>query len=223
MLKVKNIFGPTIQGEGAQTGLAAIFIRFSGCNIWDGRESTRASSACPYCDTDFRGGDIQSVPEVVSRVLKIRGLSKQVLIVLTGGEPLLQPEDDLIQLCLSLRKHGCLMQIETNGSRWYPKLMSTLDFITVSPKVQFEQLAPKLDWNMVDCLKILNPHPSLDLTPFMGLPEFYPMTYCIQPIQEFNAGQKLWDTNIKKSVELVKHLGYPWRLSLQTHKILGEE
>lgn len=223
MLKVKNIWGPTIQGEGRQVGLAAIFIRFAGCNIWDGREETRNGNPCYYCDTDFRGGKFMSAEQIVTQCDRLRGSHNLYLAVLTGGEPLLQNSKELVLLLTLLRDHGYVTQMETNGTQWNEEVIRRLDFLTVSPKRPRREL--KVDWGEVDCLKLLYPHKTVKVEDFRDLgsnPNFRnQLDCCVQPIQEGNDAQ--WDFNTKEAVALVKSWGYPWRISLQTHKLLGEE
>lgn len=225
-LQVKSIFGPTIQGEGKQSGLAAIFVRFAGCNMWNGEPETRAASACPYCDTDFLGGEPMTVEAIVARVNELRLNSVPYLVVLTGGEPMLQDEEELVRLTAHLKVDlGCKVQVETNGTKWLPRFAAILDFVTVSPKVPFARL--KVQWGRVDCLKLLVPHPTVAVEDFLALPHnalTRGIDFCLQPIEPPNKilAQE-WDSNEKETIKLVKKLGYPWRLSLQIHKTLGEE
>lgn len=222
MLKVKSIFGPTIQGEGKQAGMGAIFIRFSGCNMWDGRTETRAASGCPFCDTDFRGGEFMSATDIVAKCDQLRGFHRPLLIVITGGEPFLQPAKDLRTLAIMLQTRGYKTQVETNGTI-QNEAMSCFDFITVSPKK--ERGALEIDLSSIDCLKILHPHPKLNLEHFLDLPEraeYRHIDFCLQPI-DVPGDAVTTLVNLRATVDRVKELGYPWRLSLQTHKILGEE
>lgn len=220
MLTVKSIFGITVQGEGKQSGMPAIFVRFGGCNMWDGRPETRAKSGCPYCDTDFYGGDPMESYQVVKKCVELRGAGRPFLVVLTGGEPMLQPKDDLCNLVLELRQAGFKTQVETNGTVWSKEFASLVDFVTVSPKRPLSKLAAVM--GRVDCLKLLYPHPTVKVEDFLDLPLHMAtrhIDFCIQPVDDGDGDPK----NTKAAVELVKRLGYPWRLSLQTHKILGEE
>ena len=92
--RVKEIFGPTLQGEGLHAGMPCVFLRLTGCNAWDGRPETRAASACPYCDTDFRGGEALDVSTIMDRLAALT--PKTNGCVLTGGEPLLQADEALL-------------------------------------------------------------------------------------------------------------------------------
>ncbi len=223
MLKVKEVFGPTIQGEGRQTGLAAIFIRFAGCNMWDGDPEHRAKSGCPFCDTRFDGGEFMTPGQVAERVLELRAGHQPYLVVFTGGEPLLQPVEDLYRLAVLLVDEGFHIQLETNGTQWNPRVRQVFDFITVSPKVAYRRL--KIPADQVDCFKLLYPHPAVPFEPFIELSKSSlteRIDYCIQPIEPPSGLKEDWDSNVRNVVRLIKQIGYPWRLSLQTHKILGE-
>lgn len=230
MLQVKEIFGPTIQGEGAEAGSPAIFIRFAGCNMWNGKPETRSRSMCPFCDTDFQGGQPMAVADVLRAVSDLIPTHFKIahgkfLIVLTGGEPLLQPPAELIALCQGLHQMGHITQLETNGTV-DSDAVEHITRVTVSPKLPFRKM--KINWFHVDCLKILHPHPTVDLREFIHLAErrlqhdqATPVFYFLQPIDEGNTLHT--QANVKATVQTVKNLGLPWRLSLQTHKILGEQ
>src|SRR5262249_3134196 len=131
---VKEIFY-TLQGEGAQAGRAAVFCRFAGCNLWSGREIDRSEAICKFCDTDFVGTDgtgggkfetAEALAEVVSRTWA--GSSDRKFVVVTGGEPLLQLDSDLI---IAIKTRGFEIAIETNGTIAAPP---GIDWICVSPK-----------------------------------------------------------------------------------------
>lgn len=227
MLQVKEIFGPTIQGEGNEAGTPAIFIRFAGCNMWNGKPETKARSMCPYCDTDFYGGNPMTVTDVLRTVAdlipeKARAAHTKFLIVLTGGEPLLQPPADLIELCRELNLMGHTTQVETNGTV-DNEAAHHINNVTVSPKLPYAKL--KINWFHVDTLKLLFPHPTVDIKDFLHLvKERYtsgPNHFFIQPIDEGSVRHAAHNT--REAVALLKELGLPWRLSLQTHKILGEQ
>ena len=100
---VKETFGPTIQGEGFSAGESVYFLRFSGCNKWSGREEDRASSACPFCDTDFFGGKKMSVQDITEELkeLRTKGRSAKRILVISGGEPTLQIDEPLLRALLS--------------------------------------------------------------------------------------------------------------------------
>jgi len=109
---VKEIFGPTIQGEGSYTGQACLFLRFSGCNKWSGRPEDKPNSICSFCDTDFVGGERMDSKEIIRRLGEIRGDIE--ILVLSGGEPALQVDE---ALCKELSEAGFELHIETNGSK----------------------------------------------------------------------------------------------------------
>ncbi len=218
-LKVKEIFGPTIQGEGSETGAPAIFVRFSGCNMWNGKPETRAKSACPYCDTDFYGGTSMDAGEILHEVLKLAQGSKY-LVVISGGEPLLQDHTELQTLLEILRIEGFQRALETNGTVDAVDLYPLFDFITCSPKVPFDKL--KIDKEQVNTWKMLYPHPTISLKPFADYAkenQFTWQKFYLQPIEEGSPAH--WDSNTKDAIALVKGLGFPWRLSIQMHKIIG--
>jgi len=111
--RVKELFGPTIQGEGLHAGMPCVFVRLAGCNAWDGRPESRAASACPYCDTDFRGG---SAMDLATLMAGLTALLPAVPMgcVLSGGEPLLQAD---AQLLAALGASFAWVDVETNGTR----------------------------------------------------------------------------------------------------------
>jgi organic radical activating enzyme len=198
--KIKEIFGPTIQGEGAMAGMPCVFVRFSGCNMWDGRQETKAKSGCPYCDTDFRDGEKYTASEVVD---KVKG-AKWVWI--SGGEPFLQLDNELL---LALKGAGLLVAVETNGTK-KPKFDTDLiDHISLSPKKPFNEL----ELDRADSIKVLYPHPHNGMEPEQfNKPQFGKLF--IQPCLDAIEGAT------EKAMDYV--LENPqWRLSIQTHKILG--
>jgi 7-carboxy-7-deazaguanine synthase (Cx14CxxC type) len=208
---VKEIYY-TLQGEGAQTGRPAVFCRFSGCNLWSGRESDRASAICTFCDTDFigtdgpGGGKFES-PEALATTIgafwpvSIPGESGSPLVVCTGGEPLLQLDRRLV---LALQREGFEVAVETNGTRIPPR---GLDWICVSPKAGSD-----LVLRQGDELKLVFPQSGLlpESLKELDFDHFY-----LQPMDGPNRAE-----NTRSAVEYV--LAHPqWRLSLQTHKFLG--
>ncbi len=225
MYAVKEIFY-TLQGEGAQTGRAAVFCRFAGCNLWSGREEDRASAVCRFCDTDFAdtngpgGGKFESAEALASaieekwgrRILpglkietwgtRIRGAeSGKRFVVCTGGEPLLQLDASLID---ALHAHGFEIAVETNGTCVAP---AGLDWICVSPKAGAE-----LRQRSGDELKLVYPQPGAEPERFEGLPFRH---FFLQPMD----GP---DRERNTQLALRYCLDHPqWRLSLQTHKFLG--
>jgi len=200
----------TLQGEGAQSGRAAVFCRFSGCNLWSGLERDREKSACPFCDTDFvgvngPGGGKYSSAKVVADAIKALWpaaiTTKQVpYVVFTGGEPLLQLDEALVT---ELHSVGFEVAVETNGSLEAPK---GIDWLCVSPKDQME-----LKITRGDELKLLYPQQALPPEKFNSLNFKH---FFLQPIDN-----KITDDNIAKTVEYC--LLHPqWRISMQIHKIL---
>ncbi len=223
MLLVKEIFGPTIQGEGETAGCPAIFVRFSGCNMWSGRPEDQASSKCPFCDTDFLDGDKMSFEQVAADVLHLAGGQINLLVVLSGGEPLLQPEGDMLELIKELHTLGYTTQIETNGTVNKPRVLAAIDAVTCSPKLPPNQC--KIDWQYVTALKLLYPHPDQDITPEGFDVEIKKLNVdnihrFLQPIDKQDNQINLFNTNA--TIQKVKELGLPWRLSLQTHKIINQ-
>ena len=198
---VKEIF-PTLQGEGLQTGRRAVFLRFTGCNLWSGRESDRAQAVCRFCDTDFVGGQVfptaLALAQTVARHWPGGGMP---LVVVTGGEPALQLDDELVQ---ALHKAGFQVAIETNGTLPLP---GGLDWICVSPKAQ----APVVVTHG-DELKLVFPQFNLDPKQFESLDFRH---FLLQPMDGPNQ-----QANIKSAADYC--LAHPnWRLSLQTHKMIG--
>ena len=194
---VKEIYY-TLQGEGVHTGRSAVFVRFAGCNLWDGIEAHRESAVCNFCDTDFvglsgpRGGkyaDPDSVTEVVLQTWAesrdaTAYASTQPFVVCTGGEPLLQLDEQLIS-CLHDR--GCFVAVETNGTLPVP---GGLDWVCVSPKASAPLVVDKGDE-----LKLVYPQPDVDPGIFGGL-EF--RHFSLQPMD----GPDL-DTNTRLAVGLL--------------------
>ncbi len=206
---VKEIFY-TLQGEGAQAGRAAVFCRFAGCNLWSGREADRASAVCRFCDTDFLGvdgaggGKFESAQSLAAAVEeKWPGDSQQGkrFVVCTGGEPLLQLDRSLID---ALHARGFEIAVETNGTVAAP---AGVDWLCVSPKAgaQLVQLSG-------DELKLVYPQTGFDPGEFAGLGFRH---FFLQPMDGPDRR-----VNTRLAVEYC--MGHPqWRLSLQTHKILG--
>lgn len=204
---VKEIF-KTLQGEGRHSGRAAVFCRFSGCNLWSGRESDRAGAICTFCDTDFvgldgaLGGRYRDAEALASTLAKAWGSdSCGRYAVLTGGEPLLQVDDALIA---ALHDSGFEIAVETNGSI---EVTGGLDWICVSPKAG----AP-LRQRTGHEIKLVYPQPDL-LPEAVSDLEFD--HFWLQPMD----GPALCE-NIAAAVAYC--LSNPqWRLSVQTHKMIG--
>lgn len=202
---VKEIF-LTLQGEGAQAGRRAVFLRFSGCNLWTGRERDRATADCRFCDTDFVGMDGENggrydAEALAGRVESLWGEGDARLVVVTGGEPLLQLDGALID---ALHARGFEVALETNGTLPVP---AEVDWICVSPKagtnvVQQRGNELKLVWPQDG----INPDVLLkwDFDHFL--------------IQPMDCADKA--ASLATAIDFVMR-DPRWRLSLQTHKILG--
>jgi 7-carboxy-7-deazaguanine synthase len=207
---VKEIFH-TLQGEGANTGRAAVFLRFSGCNLWTGRAEDRAGAACGFCDTDFVGTDgpgggrfatAADLAEIVDAVwMDSVADSTSKFVVCTGGEPLLQLDAILIE---ALHARQFTIAVETNGTIAAPE---GIDWICVSPKAGVE-----LVQRVGDELKLVYPQENLEPSDFEGLNfEHFFLQPLDGPDRERNTG-----------LAVSYCLRFPrWRLSIQTHKILG--
>ncbi|MBA4748624.1 MAG: 7-carboxy-7-deazaguanine synthase [Sphingopyxis sp.] len=204
---VKEIF-LTLQGEGAQAGRRAVFCRFAGCNLWTGREADRAHAICKFCDTDFvgtdgvGGGKFADAAALAAAVAGCWGEgTAHRYVVLTGGEPMLQVDDALIE---ALHGAGFTIAIESNGTLAVPR---SIDWICISPKAGSELVQMSGDE-----LKLVWPQPGSDLERFAALDFAHRL---IQPLDDVQR-----DANVAACVALVQ--GDPrWRLSLQTHKLLG--
>jgi 7-carboxy-7-deazaguanine synthase len=203
---VKEIFY-TLQGEGAQSGRPAVFCRFSGCNLWSGREEDRATAICDFCDTDFRGTDGENggkyaSPEALAEKVASLwpGQQGKPYVVCTGGEPLLQLDNPLIE---ALHQRGFEVAVETNGTIPAP---SGIDWVCVSPKAGTELL--QLSGNE---LKLVFPQPGAmpEMFDGLGFDVFY-----LQPMDG-----PFREQNTRLTLQYC--LENPqWRISLQTHKIL---
>lgn len=208
--RVKEIFY-TLQGEGANAGLPAVFCRFSGCNLWTGREAGRARAVCQFCDTDFvgidgpGGGRFASAAELAGAVAATWPGAEHPrarrLVVCTGGEPLLQLDAEAVD---AFHRNGFRVAVETNGTR---PAVAGLDWICVSPKAG----AP-LVLQRGDELKLVYPQAGAPPEAFETL-EFDHLF-----LQPMDGPQR--DANTDQAVAYC--LAHPqWRLSLQTHKYLG--
>jgi len=204
---VKEMF-LTLQGEGAQSGRRAVFLRFAGCNLWSGREADRADAVCSFCDTDFvgvdgrGGGKFESAEALVRAAASVWGEERAArYVVCTGGEPLLQLDAPLIR---ALKGEGFTIAIETNGTLSAPE---GIDWICVSPKAD----APLLQRHGNE-LKLVFPQDGVDPARFAGL-DF--QHFFLQPMDG-----PLREANTRAAIAYC--LAHPpWRLSLQTHKLLG--
>jgi 7-carboxy-7-deazaguanine synthase len=204
--RVKELFY-TLQGEGANTGRPAVFCRFSGCNLWSGREEDRSTAQCKFCDTDFRGGELFESAEDLGRKISslwggnVVNTYESPLVVFTGGEPLLQLDSTLCDVM----HHWCFeVAVETNGTIGLPY---GIDWVCVSPKA-----GTKLIVTRGDELKLVYPQDGIDPEELTTkkFKHFY-----LQPMDGVNAEQ-----NTKNAAAYC--LSNPqWKLSLQTHKLLG--
>jgi len=220
---VKEIFY-TLQGEGAQSGRAAVFCRFSGCNLWSGREEDRSRAVCQFCDTDFVGtgpdggrfASATELAEAIDRCWAGRGNDMapfrtsgpgagagagRKYVVCTGGEPLLQLDDELIA---ALHERGFEVAVETNGTRPAP---ASLDWICVSPKAG----APFVQTSGNE-LKLVYPQEQAPPEKFEQLDFEH---FFLQPMDGAETA-----LNTERAIEYC--LAHPrWRLSIQTHKLVG--
>jgi len=217
---VKEIFY-TLQGEGAQAGRAAVFCRFSGCNLWSGREEDRSRAVCQFCDTDFvgtgpDGGKFKSANELADAIDRswagegrfasedsspLSASLPRKYVVCTGGEPLLQVDESLIS---ELHQRGFEVAVETNGTRPAPP---SLDWICVSPKAG----APLVQTTGSE-LKLVYPQDDAPPEKFeqLGFRHFF-----LQPMDGPDTA-----ANTERAIEYC--LRHPrWRLSVQTHKLVG--
>lgn len=198
-MKVNEIFN-SLQGEGGFTGTAATFVRFSGCNL-----------RCPFCDTEHSSARETSIEDIMSEIVKY----PSELIVLTGGEPTLQP--DLYSLVEKLKQAGKYVAIETNGTRPVP---NNIDWITLSPKYPYVKNAAVVLNNVGEIKVVITDKEYTDIPRFisgLGLECIKAEYYFIQPCDTKSA--LLNDEITKKCVEFIKSNPL-WRLSLQTQKIL---
>ncbi len=198
----------TLQGEGVNAGRVAVFCRFTGCNLWSGREVDRADAQCDFCDTDFVGTDGAGGGRFETAALLTRALVQtwgteraHRLVVLTGGEPLLQVDDALIR---ALHAEGFEVAVETNGTQPIP---AGLDWVCVSPKAGTQCIVAKGDE-----LKFIFPQRGLTPEQFESLDFRY---FLLQPMDNATLQQ-----NTEAAVGYCQQ--HPrWRLSMQIHKALG--
>jgi 7-carboxy-7-deazaguanine synthase (Cx14CxxC type) len=202
---VKEIF-LTLQGEGMQAGRRAVFLRFSGCNLWSGREADRIRADCTFCDTDFVGADglnggrydVATLAETVERMW---GVGDRRLVIVTGGEPLLQLDAPLID---ALHARGFEIAVETNGTIEAPP---GIDWICVSPKA-----GTRVVQRSGNELKLVWPQRGIDLA------ELESWSFDAFLIQPKDSEER--EAALAASIDFVMN-NPRWRLSLQTHKLLG--
>ena len=215
MYTVKELF-PTLQGEGTHTGRAAVFCRFAGCNLWSGREEDRATAVCKFCDTDFVGSDgdgggkfdtAQDLANAIESSWRSTSAGpQQRYVVFTGGEPLLQLDEQLIE---KLHQKGFEVAIETNGTIKVPR---GVDWVCVSPKAGSDLIVLQANE-----LKLVIPQEGQDSLEKL-LARFEKMDYRNRFLQPMDG------TNLKINTELAISLCQKrplWRLSLQSHKLIG--
>jgi 7-carboxy-7-deazaguanine synthase (Cx14CxxC type) len=207
---VKEVFY-TLQGEGLQAGKPAVFCRFAGCNLWSGRQADRAAAVCRFCDTDFvgtdgtLGGKYTSPTELADRITALWPTTddRHRLVVMTGGEPLLQLDRALID---ALHARGFRIAVETNGTIAAPE---GIDWVCVSPKAG----APLVQTQGNE-LKLVYPQPEL-MPDDLPWPTLRFDHYLLQPMDG--------PATVQNTAAAVAHCqaNPQWRLSVQTHKILG--
>jgi len=198
----------TLQGEGAQAGSRAVFLRFAGCNLWSGREQDRATAQCNFCDTDFvgtdgpGGGKFADADSLASHVETLWGeLEERRLVVITGGEPMLQLDKALID---ALHARGFRVAVESNGT------------IAATPGIDWLCISPKAGTEVVqrsgDELKLVWPQDGIDPVDLEGWDFDH---FLVQPM-DCPDRQAAIDAAIALAMERPK-----WRLTLQAHKVVG--
>jgi 7-carboxy-7-deazaguanine synthase (Cx14CxxC type) len=198
----------TLQGEGVQAGSRAVFLRFAGCNLWSGLERDRATAQCNFCDTDFvgtdgeGGGKFRRAEELADHVAALWGEeAERRLVVVTGGEPMLQLDAELID---ALHERGFRVAVESNGT-----LPATpgIDWLCISPKAGTEVVQ-----RSGDELKLVWPQDGIDPVALEGWAFDH---FLVQPM-DCEERQAALDAAIKLALERPQ-----WRLTLQAHKVVG--
>lgn len=213
-LKIKEAFY-TLQGEGAQAGRASVFIRFSKCNLWNGKESGRATALCQFCDTDITGTDGEnggeySLPELLKLALRLWPDMKagKPYIVFTGGEPALQLTKEIVQ---TFQDAGFECAVESNGTLPLP---DNLDWVCISPKGRSEVIIHY-------CHELKLVYPQTDIQP-RDVSHIKADHYFLSPMADYgteNSGMIVRE-HMQAATQFC--LDNPkWRISLQTHKLLG--
>jgi len=204
---VKEMF-LTLQGEGVNAGRRAVFVRFAGCNLWSGREQDRATAVCRFCDTDFvgtdglGGGKFADAAALAAAAAGFWGPgAERRFVVLTGGEPMLQVDDAVVD---ALHAAGFTIAIESNGTL---PVHPGIDWICISPKAGSEVVQRRGDE-----LKLVWPQPGTDVA---AIERWDFAHFLLQPMDDAR-GQ----ANVDAAMALVMERPR-WRLSLQTHKMLG--
>ena len=198
----------TLQGEGVQAGARAVFLRFAGCNLWSGREQDRATAQCTFCDTDFvgtdgeGGGKFSSADDLGDHIESRWGDGReQRLVVITGGEPMLQLDEDLVE---ALHGRGFCVAVETNGTL---AAVGGLDWVCVSPKAGTDIVQHEGDE-----LKLVWPQAGIDPA---ELESWSFDHFLVQPM-DCAERQAALDAAVALVMERPK-----WRLTLQAHKVIG--
>ncbi|RSV34257.1 7-carboxy-7-deazaguanine synthase [Sphingomonas sp. ABOLE] len=204
---VKEMF-LTLQGEGVNAGARAVFVRFAGCNLWSGREEDRATAVCRFCDTDFvgidglGGGRFADAAALVDAVEGHWGPGQDKrFVVLTGGEPMLQIDDALVE---ALHARGFRIAIESNGTL---PVHPGIDWVCISPKAGSEVVQRRGDE-----LKLVWPQPGTEIAAIEGWDFAH---FLIQPMDSAEA-----EANTRAAIAVAMERPR-WRLTLQTHKLLG--
>ena len=190
---VHSIFH-TLQGEGFHIGKPAVFVRFSGCNLWSGQERHRGRAVCQFCDTKFLGGQRMTRQDIVDEVSMYSGM-----VVFTGGEPALQLDEELVR---DLQKRNRYVAIETNGTRHIP---SMIDWVCVSPKAGTEIVVDRADE-----LKLVYPQQGME--PWLASAKVHASHQWLSPMDGPD-----WRRNVAMAVEFVK-MDSRWRVNIQAHK-----
>jgi 7-carboxy-7-deazaguanine synthase (Cx14CxxC type) len=198
----------TLQGEGVQSGSRAVFLRFAGCNLWSGREDDRASAQCRFCDTDFVGTDGEGGGKFASADALARAVesawgagSEARLVVITGGEPMLQLDPALVD---ALHERGFRVAVETNGTL---PAVGGLDWVCVSPKAGTDVVQ-----RSGDELKLVWPQEGIDPAELEGWDFRH---FLVQPM-DCADGKAAVDAAVRLAMERPR-----WRLTLQSHKVVG--
>jgi 7-carboxy-7-deazaguanine synthase len=198
----------TLQGEGVQSGSRAVFLRFAGCNLWSGREQDRAAAQCNFCDTDFvgtdgeGGGKFADAEGLADHVLATWGDGEERrLVVITGGEPMLQLDANLVE---ALHDCGFRIAVESNGTL---PAVTGIDWLCISPKAGTEVVQ-----RSGDELKLVWPQEGVDVA---ALERWDFSNFLLQPM-DCEAREEALSAAIRLVMERPR-----WRLSLQTHKLIG--